>query len=286
MITPDKARLIERLGLDKITVRSPLTCQAHLGICRLCYGMDLSDWGTRRRRDGRWDYRGSVHRRAGHSTHDADVPLGWRGIDRGKDIENEYKAKKAGILQFERITIVTNDQKEQIGLTRTGELLISPWCWSADHRDASTCRMVRSCLSRMDRKSCRVNRSVVGIRTPIPIFCEEPGVVKWEDIKEGVTMRKETRQSLRASNALQSTNTRANYTRRSRLAARTGKVLRAYFIPERANFPGARWTRSLRRDVACQTPREVSEADGHHGRIATGDRTVRGTTSPQPGCHG
>src|SRR3989441_8495923 len=36
------ARKIESLGVDKILVRSPMTCQATLGVCRLCYGMDLS----------------------------------------------------------------------------------------------------------------------------------------------------------------------------------------------------------------------------------------------------
>src|SRR5437763_1376849 len=45
MISPDKARLIEKIGLDKITVRSPMTCQAPLGVCRLCYGMDLATGG-------------------------------------------------------------------------------------------------------------------------------------------------------------------------------------------------------------------------------------------------
>ena len=30
------------MGLDKVMVRSPMTCQAALGICRLCYGMDLA----------------------------------------------------------------------------------------------------------------------------------------------------------------------------------------------------------------------------------------------------
>ena len=29
-------------GIDKIMVRSPMTCQAPLGVCRLCYGMDLA----------------------------------------------------------------------------------------------------------------------------------------------------------------------------------------------------------------------------------------------------
>src|SRR5205085_4513790 len=42
MITPTQAKMMERLGLDKILVRSPMTCQAPLGVCRLCYGMDLS----------------------------------------------------------------------------------------------------------------------------------------------------------------------------------------------------------------------------------------------------
>ena len=42
LITTEVARQIEALGLEKIQVRSPMTCDASLGICQLCYGMDLS----------------------------------------------------------------------------------------------------------------------------------------------------------------------------------------------------------------------------------------------------
>ena len=42
LITVDIARKIEEMGLEKIQVRSPMTCEADLGMCRLCYGMDLS----------------------------------------------------------------------------------------------------------------------------------------------------------------------------------------------------------------------------------------------------
>src|SRR5579864_9198673 len=38
LITPKIARKIEDLKLEKIQVRSPLTCDAALGVCRLCYG--------------------------------------------------------------------------------------------------------------------------------------------------------------------------------------------------------------------------------------------------------
>ena len=42
LITAEIARKIEELGLEKIQVRSPMTCEAPLGVCRLCYGMDMS----------------------------------------------------------------------------------------------------------------------------------------------------------------------------------------------------------------------------------------------------
>src|SRR5690606_5292358 len=42
LITGEIALKIEELGLEKVQVRSAMTCDASLGICRLCYGMDLS----------------------------------------------------------------------------------------------------------------------------------------------------------------------------------------------------------------------------------------------------
>src|SRR5262249_4183146 len=41
-ITAELASRIERIGFDKVLVRSPMTCKAPRGICRLCYGMDLA----------------------------------------------------------------------------------------------------------------------------------------------------------------------------------------------------------------------------------------------------
>src|SRR5690606_30905194 len=43
VITIEKARRIEQVvSSESILVRSPLTCEAPLGVCALCYGMDLS----------------------------------------------------------------------------------------------------------------------------------------------------------------------------------------------------------------------------------------------------
>jgi len=42
LITDEIAKRIEELGYDRIRVRSPLTCEAPRGVCAMCYGMDLS----------------------------------------------------------------------------------------------------------------------------------------------------------------------------------------------------------------------------------------------------
>ncbi len=42
LIDEEKAKLIESLGVKKVKVRSPITCNADHGICAKCYGLDLS----------------------------------------------------------------------------------------------------------------------------------------------------------------------------------------------------------------------------------------------------
>ncbi len=74
LITPRIARRIEEMGLEKIQVRSPLTCDASLGVCRLCYGMDLSTGSMVEEGMAVGIIARPEHRRAGHPAHDADVP--------------------------------------------------------------------------------------------------------------------------------------------------------------------------------------------------------------------
>jgi len=43
LITKEKARKIEALGIRKVKVRSPITCNVAHGVCAKCYGVDLSN---------------------------------------------------------------------------------------------------------------------------------------------------------------------------------------------------------------------------------------------------
>jgi len=46
VITPEIAEIIDNSGIDEVWVRSPLVCQAPLGICTKCYGYDFGTYKT------------------------------------------------------------------------------------------------------------------------------------------------------------------------------------------------------------------------------------------------
>src|SRR5207237_1539156 len=121
MITHNQAREIEVLGIDKILVRSPMTCQAALGVCRRCYGMDLAT--------GNMVEEGmAVGIIAAQSIGEPGTQLTMRTFHIGgvvkRDIgESEAKCKKAGTTRYERINDVINDRGERIALSSgTGEI--------------------------------------------------------------------------------------------------------------------------------------------------------------------
>src|SRR5207249_915764 len=122
MVTWDSARRIESLGVDKIMVRSPMTCEAPLGVCRLCYGMDLATGSLVE--EGM-----AVGIIAAQSIGEPGTQLTMRTFHIGGTVkrvvvESDIKAKKSGTLKLIRITAVKNDQGELIALTRNGQIHI------------------------------------------------------------------------------------------------------------------------------------------------------------------
>src|SRR5207244_6202451 len=113
MIDWDSARKVEGLGVDKIMVRSPMTCQAPLGGCRLCYGMDLSTGALVE--EGM-----AVGIIAAQSIGEPGTQLTMRtfhigGVAKGEIEESEIKARKAGTIRFRDLKEVkVKDRKTDI----------------------------------------------------------------------------------------------------------------------------------------------------------------------------
>ncbi len=107
LITPEIAFQIEDLGLERIQVRSPMTCDATLGVCRRCYGMDLST--------GDMVEAGmAVGIIAAQSIGEPGTQLTMRTFHIGGTVsmsveESETLARKSGVVKLIRMRFVKND---------------------------------------------------------------------------------------------------------------------------------------------------------------------------------
>jgi DNA-directed RNA polymerase subunit beta' len=187
MITWEQARKIEQLGVDKILVRSPMTCQASLGVCRLCYGMDLAT--------GNLVEEGmAVGIIAAQSIGEPGTQLTMRtfhigGVARRAVEESEIKAKRAGTVRLDRVNAVVNDQGQRMALTRNGELLIM----GPKERILETYSVPNGSMLMVENGQ-QVQPGQLMVKWDphmIPILAEVGGRIRFDEIVEGETLRKE-----------------------------------------------------------------------------------------------
>src|SRR5207237_1446194 len=114
LITEEIAARIEALGYEKIKVRSAIACEAPLGVCARCYGMDLSR--------GTLGERGlAVGIIAAQSIGEPGTQLTMRTFHIGGTAsrsveESERKVKREGKVVFANLKVVTNQQGQSVVL--------------------------------------------------------------------------------------------------------------------------------------------------------------------------
>ncbi len=187
MIAWEAARVIERMGLDKILVRSPMTCEAPLGVCRLCYGMDLSTGALVE--EGM-----AVGIIAAQSIGEPGTQLTMRtfhigGVVKHEMGESSVKVKRAGVVKFERIEVVVNDKGERIALTRNGEVLIlgpkGQTLESYAVPNGAQVLVEDGAAVETGKAICRWEPHIT------PIVSDRSGRVRFDEIVEGETLRTE-----------------------------------------------------------------------------------------------
>ncbi|MDP1853099.1 MAG: DNA-directed RNA polymerase subunit beta' [Candidatus Omnitrophota bacterium] len=185
-ITEEKADMIERLGIEKIRIRSVLTCETARGVCVKCYGRNLAT--------GRLVELGeAIGIIAAQSIGEPGTQLTMRTFHIGgtasRIVEQSYfKAKNKGIIKYHNLRIVDMG-KEFVVLNRNGAISVN----DEQGREFERYTVPQGAFIYIgDGKP--VTKDVIFIRWDpymIPILTEVAGVVKFEDIKENVTMRKE-----------------------------------------------------------------------------------------------
>jgi DNA-directed RNA polymerase subunit beta' len=191
IITKEIASLLEDLGLDKIRVRSPLTCESPQGVCAMCYGMDMST--------GRLVEEGmAVGIIAAQSIGEPGTQLTMRtfhtgGVAQKAALENVLKATQKGLVHYHDLNPV--EVRNEDGTTRTvvlkrnGEILVT----DDKGRELSRDRVPYGSVLKVKDGQPVVRRDVLCEWDPhmTPILAEVGGFVRFQDVTDGETVRLE-----------------------------------------------------------------------------------------------
>ncbi|MFM8802738.1 MAG: DNA-directed RNA polymerase subunit beta', partial [Planctomycetia bacterium] len=252
LITPKMARQIEELGLEKIQVRSPLTCEAPLGVCRLCYGMDLST--------GSMVEEGmAVGIIAAQSIGEPGTQLTMRtfhigGVGQRAIEENENRAKRGGTVKFTRLRTVKNEQGEQIELARNGEIAVV----DPKGRELEKFEIPAGAILKVAENDEVKPGTVLVQWDPhsIPILSEVAGKVRYEDVVEGETLRVEKDPSGHLRRMVMEH--KGVYHPQVVLEDESGKILDFYYLPEKAYIEVSPGDTVAAGHILAKTPREAS----------------------------
>jgi len=190
-VSKEIALKIENLGLDKIRVRSPLTCESPRGICALCYGMDMST--------GKIVEEGlAAGIIAAQSIGEPGTQLTMRtfhtgGVAQKTALDNVLKASQKGFVRYQDLEAVEVPDPDGgtriVVLKRNGEILVV----DDKGRELSRDKVPYGTVMKVRDGDAVSRKETLCEWDPhlTPILAEVNGIVRFQDVAEGETVRLE-----------------------------------------------------------------------------------------------
>ena len=195
-----KAKLVERASVERVKIRSALTCETKSGICAKCYGRNLSTGKLVKQGE-------AVGIIAAQSIGEPGTQLTMRTFHVGGVATQTYKqpqikAKIDALIRYNELRVVTLEDGNNIVLNKNGTVTLYVMEPAADGNPKSPPTFgkelethnipVGAVISVPDKGM--VTKGEVFIEWDaynVPIISEKSGRVKFMDIIEGVTMKQE-----------------------------------------------------------------------------------------------
>ncbi len=202
VLTAVQAESIDDAGIEKVKIRSPLTCESTRGICSKCYGNNLA-LGTL---VGLGEAVGII---AAQSIGEPGTQLTMRTFHIGgiasASVSPQLITEKGGILIYQDIRTVQNEDGQWVALNKNGTLNIV-------RDEGRTIEEYKKLLSSKSIEPMQIFNVELGtqilfedgvkVESKIqigqweqhssPIICEREGYAKFEDLVEGISTQKET----------------------------------------------------------------------------------------------
>jgi DNA-directed RNA polymerase subunit beta' len=192
MIDEDKVRRIEDAGIERIKIRSVLTCQSRRGVCVRCYGRDLG-------RGHLVDLGEAIGIIAAQSIGEPGTQLTMRTFHIGgtasrRAEQTTLEARNEGIVRLHNVNTVPGRDGTLIVMSRHGEVVIAAQVKGDDghvrERERERYPLVFGAKLRKADGDHVKGGELIAEWDPYttPIITEVDGVVKFGDIIEGKTM--------------------------------------------------------------------------------------------------
>ncbi len=206
ILNVQQAEAIDDAGIDSVKIRSVLTCETRRGVCQKCYGTNLANGKTVSQGE-------AVGIIAAQSIGEPGTQLTMRTFHLGgiasSSASPQMEAEHDGILVYQDLRTVKNEEGQWIALNKNGSLNIvrDEGRSLEEYKNLLTTKSIEPLQTFTlelgtkilveDGSPVKKNQLfAVWEQHNIPIICDRPGFLKYEDLVEGIsTERDENKQT-------------------------------------------------------------------------------------------
>jgi DNA-directed RNA polymerase subunit beta' len=181
------ADAVARLGIERVKIRSVLTCESRRGVCAQCYGRNLAT--SKMVKIGE-----AVGIIAAQSIGEPGTQLTMRTFHIGGTASQVFKqpqikAKNDGVVRYVDARVVQRVEGNWVVLNKTGQILVC----TEEGRELERYSLVSGAEIAV-ADGGKVKKGDVFVQWDpynVPVLSEMNGLVKFRDLIEGVTVKKE-----------------------------------------------------------------------------------------------
>jgi DNA-directed RNA polymerase subunit beta' len=255
LITEEIVDKIEKAGIDRVNVRSVLTCEAKHGACLRCYGLDLAT----RREVETGEAVGII---AAQSIGEPGTQLTMRtfhigGAASSSAEQSSLNAKIGGRIETEEMKVVDNRYGEPIVLNRNGVLkIIGP-----EGRVLEKYNISYGTKLHVKEGDLVKQGALIAEWDPYAavIMTEFEGRVAFGDIIEGETLKEDIDQITGLSQKVVIANTRGKKQPRVSIKGEDNKTIQRYILPVGANIMIEEGDEIKPGDIIAKIPRDTQK---------------------------
>ncbi len=259
----DLVKSIDEVGIDRVKIRSVLTCRAKRGICAECYGRDLS----RGRKVNLGEAVGVI---AAQSIGEPGTQLTMRTFHIGGTAsrrveQSTLESRKGGKIKFVNLNSVRNKEGRLVVMNRNSMISIL----DGNGRERERYPLIYGAKLKVEEEENTKPGQLLAEWDPYtnPIITEVSGKVKFGDILEGMTMQEQVDEVTGLSRKViiesKSPDTRPRVSikdEKGRTAKLPGtKAFARYILPVKANIVVNEGDMISAGDVIVKIPRETTK---------------------------